>query len=187
MFVKFYSMLDLSKADLDGVLTAGPRAKALRVARERHLPVRSLTRAVNRMHFYFYVFQCGADTTMGTVTLVGIEPGTQVTVPVRQLDHYQTPAMPLREMDALLAAVEEDYPPTALTAVMAAALTKVLDLWADAHRRQQTTVDVRELDRVLCSEFLDAVRTWRDALIRVPRLSEEDWDHRGKPENRGGA
>lgn len=100
MFVKFYDRLDLSRAHLDDVLTVpANRAKALDVARERHLPRQSLTRATTRMGLWVYVFQLGADVQLGTVTLAGAEPGPEnvVTLPVRQLDHYTTPGMPLTE------------------------------------------------------------------------------------------
>lgn len=78
------------------------------------------------MGFWVYVFQLGADVQLGTVTLAGAEPGPEhvVTLPVRQLDHYITPGMPLTELAGLLAAVAEDYPPTALTALLADSLTK---------------------------------------------------------------
>jgi hypothetical protein len=135
MSAKIYDRLDLSRVRLDDVLTVpARRARALDVARERDLPRQSLTRAINRMGFWFYVFQFGADIELGTVTVAGVQPGPEnvVTVPVRQLDHYCTPGMPLPEMAGLLAAVAEDYPPTTLTALLADSLTKVLDLWADA-------------------------------------------------------
>ncbi|CAM3378712.1 hypothetical protein KIPE111705_05580 [Kibdelosporangium persicum] len=76
-----------------------------------------------------------------------------VTLPVRQLDHYTTPGMPLTEMAGLLAAVAEDYPPTALTALLVDSLTKVLDLWADARSNGRPTIDLRDLDRAVTSEF----------------------------------
>lgn len=175
MFVKFYDRLDLSRSHLDDVLTVpANRAKALDVARERHLPRQSLTRATTRMGFWVYVFQLGADVQLGTVTLAGAEPGPEnvVTLPVRQLDHYTTPGMPLTEMAGLLAAIAEDYPPTALTD----SLTKVLDLWADARRNGRTAIDIRDLDRAVTSEFTPAVRAWRtdDAFPR-PRLADTAW------------
>lgn len=179
MFVKFYDRLDLSRLRLDDVLTVpANRAKALDVARDRHLPRQSLTRATTRTGFWVYVFQIGADVQLGTVTLAGGEPGADnvVTLPVRQLDHYTTPGMPLTEMAGLLAAVAEDYPPTALTALVADSLTKVLDLWADARRNGRTAIDLRDLDRVVTSEFAPAIRAWRtgDAFPR-PRLADTAW------------
>lgn len=179
MFVKFYDRLDLSRARLDDVLTVpANRAKALDVARERHLPRQSLTRATTGMGFWVYLFQLGADVRLGTVTLAGAQPGAQnvVTLPVRQLDHYTTPGMPLSEMVGLLAAVAEDYPPTALTAVLADSFTKVLDLWADARRNGRPTIDIRDLDRAVASEFAPAVRAWHtgDAFPR-PRLADAAW------------
>lgn len=179
MFVKFYDRLDLSRLRLDDVLTVpANRAKALDVARERHLPRQSLTRATTRMGFWVYVFQLGADVQLGTVTLAGAEPGPEhvVTLPVRQLDHYTTPGMPLTEMAGLLAAVAEDYPPTALTALLADSLTKVLDLWADARRNGRTAIDIRDLDRAVTSELAPAIRAWRtgDAFPR-PRLADTAW------------
>lgn len=179
MFVKFYDRLDLSRARLDDVLTVpANRAKALDVARERHLPRQSLTRATTRMGLWVYVFQLGADVQLGTVTLAGAEPGPEnvVTLPVRQLDHYTTPGMPLTEMAGLLAAVAEDYPPTALTALLADSLTKVIDLWADARRNGRPTIDLRDLDHAVTSELAPAIRAWRtgDAFPR-PRLADTAW------------
>ncbi|MGW5051518.1 hypothetical protein [Actinokineospora sp. NPDC004072] len=179
MFVKFYDRLDLSRACLDDVLTVPTnRAKALDVARGRHLPRQSLTRATNRMGFWVYVFQLGADVQLGTVTLAGAQPGPEhvVTLPVRQLDHYTTPGMPLTETAGLLAAIAEDYPPTALTALLADNLTKVLDLWADARRNGRTAIDIRDLDRAVTSEFAPAIRAWRtgDAFPH-PRLADTAW------------
>lgn len=179
MFVKFYDRLDLSRAHLDDVLTVpANRAKALDVARERHLPRQSLTRASTRMGFWVYVFQLGADVHLGTVTLAGAQPGPEnvVTLPVRQLDHYTIPAMPLAEMAGLLAAVAEDYPPTALTALLADSLTKVLDLWADARRSGRPAIDIRDLDRAVASEFAPAIRAWLtgDAFPR-PRPADTAW------------
>jgi hypothetical protein len=179
VFVKFYDRLDLSRTRLDDVLTVpANRAKALDVARELRLPRQSLTRATTRKGFWVYVFQLGADVQLGTVTLAGAQPGPQnvVTLPVRQLDHYTTPGMPLTEMAGLLAAVAEDYPPTALTALLADSLTKVLDLWADARRHGRRTIDIRDLDRAVTSEFAPAIRAWRtgDAFPR-PRLADTAW------------
>lgn len=154
------------------------RAKALDVARERHLPRQSLTRATTRMGFWVYVFQLSADVQLGTVTLAGTQPGPEnvVTLPVRQLDHYTTPGMPLTEMAGLLAAVAEDYPPTALTALLADSLTKVLDLWADARHNGRPTIDIRDLDHAVTSELGPAVRAWRtgDAFPRS-RLADTAW------------
>lgn len=179
MFVKFFDRLDLSRADLDDVLIVpANRAKALDVARERRLPRQSLTRATTREGFWVYVFQLGADVHLGTVTLAGAQPGPEhlVTLPVRQLDSYSTPGMPLTEMAGLLSAVAEDYPATALTAVLADSLTKVLDLWADARRNGRPTIDIRDLDRAVTSELAPAVRAWRtgDAFPR-PRLADMAW------------
>lgn len=179
MFVKFYDRLDLSRARLDDVLTVpANRTGALDVAQDRHLPRQALTRATTREGFWVYVFQLGADVQLGTVTLAGAQPGPEnvITLPVRQLDHYTTPGMPLSEMASLLAAVAEDYPPTALTVVLADSLTKVLDLWADARRNGQPTIDIRDLDRSVASEFAPAVRAWRtgDAFPR-PRLADAAW------------
>ena len=173
MFVKFYDRLDLSRARLDDVLTVpANRAKALDVARERHLPRQSLTRATTRMGLWVYVFQLGAG--QGDCA----EPGADnvVTLPVRQLDHYTTPGMPLTEMAGLLAAVAEDYPPTALTALLADSLTKVIDLWADARRNGRPTIDLRDLDHAVTSELAPAIRAWRtgDAFPR-PRLADTAW------------
>ncbi len=164
MFTKFYDRLDLSRADLDDVLTApANRAKALDVARQLHLPRQSLTRATTRLGFWVYVFQLGADVQLGTVTLAGAQPGHQnlVTLPVRQLDHYTTPGLPLTELAGLLAAVAEDYPPSTLTALLADSLTKVLDLWADARRDGRPTIDIRDLDRAVTSELSPAIGAWR--------------------------
>ena len=157
MFVKSYDRLDLTRA---------------------HLPRQSLTRATTRMGFWVYVLQFGADVQFGTVFLAGAQPGPDnvVTLPVRQLDHYTTPGMPLTEMAGLLAAVAEDYPPTALTALLADSLTKVLDLWADARRNGRPAIDIRDLDRLVTSEFGPAIRAWRtgDAFPR-PRLADTAW------------
>ena len=179
MFTKFYDRLDLSRAHLDDVLTApANRAKALDVARELNLPRQSLTRATTRLGFWVYVFQLGADVQLGTVTLAGAQPGPQnvVTLPVRQLDHYTTPGMPLTELAGLLAAVAEDYPPTTLTALLADSLTKVLDLWADARRNGRPTIDIRDLDRAVTSEFTPAIRAWRTGdAFPPPRLADTAW------------
>ncbi len=179
MFVKFFDRLDLSRADLDDVLIVpANRAKALDVARERHLPRQSLTRATTREGFWVYVFQLRADTKLGTVTLAGAQPGPEhlVTLPVRQLDRYTTPGMPLTEMAGLLAAVTEDYPPTTVTALLAASLTRVLDLWADACRNGRTAIDIRDLDRAVTSEFTPAVRAWRTGdTFPPPRLADTAW------------
>lgn len=179
MFVKFFDRLDLSRADLTDVLIVpANRAKALDVARERHLPRQSLTRPTTREGFWVYVFQLRADIHLGTVTLAGAQPGPEnvVTLPVRQFDRYSTPGMPLTEMAGLLAAVAEDYPPTALTALLADSLTRVLDLWADACRNGRPTIDIRDLDRAVTSEFAPAVRAWRtgDAFPQ-PRLADTAW------------
>lgn len=179
MSVKFYDRLDLSRAHLDDVLTVpANRAKALDVARERHLPRQSLTRATNRMGFWVYVFQLGADVQLGTVTLAGAQPGSKnvVTLQVRQLDHYTTPGMPLIEVAGLLAAIADDYPPTALTALLADSVTKVLDLWTDARRNGRPTIDIRDLDRAISSELAPAISAWRagDAFPR-PRLADTAW------------
>ncbi|WP_146771135.1 hypothetical protein [Prauserella muralis] len=88
--MKFYDRLDLSRLRLDDVHTVpANRAKALDVARDRHLPRQSLT----RMGLWVYVFQLGADVHLGTVTLAGAQPGPEnvVTLPVRQLGHCTTP------------------------------------------------------------------------------------------------
>jgi hypothetical protein len=179
VFVKFYDRLDLSRARLDDVLTApANRAKALDVARELHLPRQSLTRATTRLGFWVYVFQLGADVQLGTVTLAGAQPGQEhlVTLPVRQLDHYTTPGMPLTEMAGLLAAVAEDYPPTTLTALLADSLAKVLDLWADARRNGRPAIDIRDLDRAVTSEFAPAIRAWRTGdAFPPPRLADTAW------------
>jgi hypothetical protein len=179
MFVKFFDRLDLARADLDNVLiVSANRAKALDVARERNLPRQSLTRATTREGFWVYVFQLGADTDLGTVTLAGAQPGPEhtVTLPLRRLDHYTTPGMPLTEMVGLLAAVTEDYPPTALTALLADSLTKVVDLWADAHRNGRPTIDIRDLDHAVRSEIVPAVRAWRTGgAFPRPRLAELAW------------
>jgi hypothetical protein len=179
VFVKFYDRLDLSRARLDDVLTVpANRTRALDVAQDRHLPRQALTRATTREGFWVYVFQLRADVQLGTVTLAGAQPGPEnvITLPVRQLDHYATPGMPLSEIAGLLTAVAEDYPPTTLTAVLADSFTKVLDLWADARRNDRPTIDIRDLDRAITSEFGPAVRAWRtgDAFPR-PRLADTAW------------
>ncbi|TCO49660.1 hypothetical protein [Actinocrispum wychmicini] len=177
--MKFYDRLDLSRTHLDDVLVVpANRAKALDMARERHLPRQALTRATTHMGFWVYVFQLDADTELGTVTLAGARPGPEnvATLPVRQLDHYITPGMPLTEMTGLLASVAEDYPPTALTAVLADSLTKVLDLWADARRNGRPTIDIRDLDRTVTSEFAPAIRAWRTGdAFPCPRLADAAW------------
>jgi hypothetical protein len=179
MFTKFYDRLDLSRACLDDVLTApANRAKALDMAQQLHLPRQSLTRATTRLGFWVYVFQLGADVQLGTVTLAGAQPGPRnlVTLPVRQLDHYTTPGLPLTELAGLLAAVAEDYPPSTLTALLADSLTKVLDLWADARRDRRPTVDIRDLDRAITSEFAPAIRAWRTGDdFPPPRLAGTAW------------
>lgn len=127
------------------------------------------------MGFWVYVFQLCADLQLGNVTLAGTEPGPEnmVTLPVRRLDHYNAPGMPLTETAGLLTAVAADYPPTALTALLADSLTKVLDLWADALRNGRPTIDIRDLDCAITSELTPATCAWRtsDALPR-PRLAD---------------
>jgi hypothetical protein len=84
--------------------------------------------------------------------------------------------MPLTEMAGLLAAVAEDYPPTTLTALLADSLTKVLDLWADARRNGRPTIDIRDLDRAVTSEFAPAIRAWRTGdAFPPPRLADTAW------------
>ncbi|SMD23932.1 hypothetical protein [Lentzea albidocapillata] len=79
-------------------------------------------------------------------------------------------------MAGLLAAIADDYPPTALTALLADSLTKVLDLWTGARRNGRPTIDIRHLDRAITSELAAVISTWRtgDAFPR-PRLAGKAW------------
>ncbi|WP_338600543.1 hypothetical protein [Saccharopolyspora sp. SCSIO 74807] len=175
--VKVYDRLDLSRVQLDGVLrVASRRADAVQVAKDHRLPVQSVTRAHDRFGFWFYVFQLRGDPVWGTVTLAGTEPGfnNAVRLPVRQLQ-TGTQAMPLHEMAALLAAVDEDYPACTVTGHLAAALTKILDLWADARRNGRREIDLRDLDRAVASEFAPAVHAWR-MNGAGPRVVGMAWD-----------
>lgn len=179
--MKTYRHLDLRhitpvSALQETVLTVyGSRAKAVETAQSRRdLVADYITLATDPAGWHLWVYQLDADQKRGAVLLAGVEPGRDnaVWLPVRQLDRYHQPATPIDGLAELLSAVADDYPASALTAHMAAALDKVMDLRATATADHRAEVDVRDIDRAVASELAPFIQAWRTGQQEASVLGE---------------
>jgi hypothetical protein len=155
-----YRRLDLTGVTLPPLAAAGVegRAAMLRTAADLGYPHRTVTPALTRFS-RVYVIQLGGDPDAGTVTLV-TRDRRQVTVRLDRAARHRIP--PPTKVEAMLAAVEADYPPTSLTAALAEALAAVLHA-CDRHTSLgQASIRIRDVTEVLAAPLRAFLDPWTD-------------------------
>jgi hypothetical protein len=155
-----YRRLDLTGVTLPPLAAVGVegRAAVLRTARDLGYPHRTVTPALTRFS-RIYVIQLGGDSDAGTVTLA-TRDRRQVTVRLDRAARHRI--LPPTKVEAMLTAVEADYPPTSLTAALAEALAAVLHA-CDRHTSLgQPSIRTRDITEVLAAPLRAFLDPWTD-------------------------
>jgi hypothetical protein len=130
----------------------------LDTAREHGYPHRTVTPALTRFS-RVYVIQLGGDPQAGTVIL-GTRDGREVTVKLPIDVRYRI--LPVTRVEAMLAAIEAEYPPVSPTGALAEALSAVLHVCDRQQATGQTTVPVLVVTEALATPLNALLRPWAD-------------------------
>src|SRR5512142_2086218 len=154
---KAYERLNLARARLHvNVITGNQGRLAMqRLVAEWGYPQRTITRATTAFGS-FYVIQLGGDRDAGTVTLLG----TCGPMVVRLGDTARHRILPPTRTEALLAAVAAEYPATSVTATLAEALTRVLDLCDYYRSTDAPDIPWRAIEAVLAAPLRAHIEAW---------------------------
>ena len=155
-----YPRLDLTGVRIPDLVLVGTegRAAMLKTAREHGYPHRTVTPALTRFS-RVYVIQLGGNPEAGTVVL-GTRDRREVVVKLPIDVRYRI--VPLTRVEAMLAAIEADYPPGSPTAALAEALAAVLHVCDRQHATAQSAIAVRTVTEALATPLNALLRPWDD-------------------------
>ena len=155
-----YPRLDLTGVHLPDLVLIGTegRAAMLKTAREHGYPHRTVTPALTRFS-RIYVIQLGGNPEAGTV-LLGTRDRREVVVKLPIDVRYRI--VPVTRVEALLAAIEADYPIGSPTAALAEALAAVLHVCDRQTATAQSAVAVRTVTEALATPLNALLRPWED-------------------------
>ena len=156
---KAYDRLDLAGLSLHPAIITGNQGRAamVRTVTELGYPQRAITPALTRWS-RVYVIQLGGDRDAGTVDLLGARGPITVKLP----DRGRHCVLPTTRVEALLAAVQTDYPPTSLTATLAESLAGVLDLCARHRQTGERAIPWRGLEATIAPPLRAFCEAWEE-------------------------
>jgi hypothetical protein len=155
-----YPRLDLTGVHIPELVLVGTegRAAMLKTAREHGYPHRTVTPALTRFS-RVYVIQLSGNPEAGTVVL-GTRDHREVVVQLSIDVRYRI--VPVTRVEAMLAAIEADYPIGSPTAALAEALAAVLHVCDRHHDTTQSTIAIRAVTEALATPLNALLRPWED-------------------------